>query len=92
MQDFYKKYAPSYLQKMPSKKVAMDLAIFSVTVFAIYKFGQQVNATLENWVPTEAAIRQQAAMEQARMQAEQQAQMAAMQAQGGPMGGMGGFR
>jgi len=70
----------------------MDLAIFSVTVFAIYKFGQQVNATLENWVPTEAAIRQQAAMEQARMQAEQQAQMAAMQAQGGPMGGMGGFR
>ena len=75
----WKKIAPSYLTKTPSKKMLLDLAVFCGGVFVIYKYGSTLNQTLNEYVPSEASLRQKMAEAQLQMQAMQQQQMAAMQ-------------
>ena len=67
----WKRNTPSYFQKKPSKKMMLDLAVFSAGVFIIYKFGSSMNSTLQGYVPTESQLRQQMAEAQAQMSAQQ---------------------
>ena len=42
----WKKHAPSYLTKSPTKKLMMDFAIFAGSAFVIYKWGGAMNQAL----------------------------------------------
>ena len=44
-------------QKKVSSKVAFDVALFAASVFVIYKYGQNMNDYIQEFVPSEASMR-----------------------------------
>ena len=65
----YTKYMPAMLQKRVSAKTAFDVTLFAASVYVIYKYGQNMNTYINDFVPSEASMRQQMAEMQAQMQA-----------------------
>ena len=51
------KYLPSCIVQ-PSKGNLFDIAFFACAAIVIYKFGNQMNDTIRDIVPTEATLRQ----------------------------------
>ena len=49
--------------------MAFDVTLFAAGVFVIYKYGQNMNNYINDFVPSEASMRQQMAEMQAQMQA-----------------------
>ena len=55
-----------------------DVAFFTASVVIIVKFGKQMNQMMQDFVPSEASLRQQMAQAQAQMQAQQMAMQGGM--------------
>ena len=60
---------PAMLQKKVSARTAFDVTLFAASVYVIYKYGQSMNTYINDFVPSEASMRQQMAEMQAQMQA-----------------------
>ena len=60
--------------------MVFDMAFFTASVLVVVKLGKQMNDMMQDFVPSEASLRQQ--------MAEAQAQMAAQQQMAQQMGGM----
>ncbi len=76
-----REWAPTYMHQRPTKKMMFDIAFFTASVVVVVKFGKHMNQMLQDFVPSEASLRQQMAQAQAQMQAQQMAMQ----------GGMGGM-
>ena len=64
-------YMPKSLKGKVNAKTAFDIGAFFAAAFCIYKYGQGANDMIAEIVPTEASMRQQMAVMQAQMQAQQ---------------------
>lgn len=53
----YEKVMPAMLRKKMSAKTAFDLTLFAASVFVIYKYGQNMNDYISEFVPSEASMR-----------------------------------
>jgi len=65
MSKMYTNYMPTILQKKLSARAAFDVTLFAASVYVIYKYGQDMNNYMQEFIPSEASMRAEMAQMQA---------------------------